>query len=150
MNRLTKLFVGIAFAGAGLMSGQDQCGKYSTLGQIDCGGGQATCNNSDSGVVGAVRCTCTATCLSAQSVSLSVSATRGVVWGVGSACLFSLSGNATGGTTNGPGSVWTTSVFATVTLTGIYLSNPFNRSSTQQSDCFQGSVQNDPVIAAVC
>lgn len=120
IGRIVVAF-GLSLAGAGTVAAQTQCGTYSTLQNIDCGGGQSTCTDSLTATSGSVRCSCFANCALAQSIVSSVAATSGVSWGVGSACLTALTGNASGGTTNGPGSVWTTSVFATSTLTGLYV-----------------------------
>lgn len=58
----------IALAATKVATAQGQCSANSVLSNIDCGGGQATCTQSSTAQSGAVRCTCTAQCLSAQSI----------------------------------------------------------------------------------
>jgi hypothetical protein len=126
-----------------------QC-KSSVLANINCGGYQATCFQSKSGATGAVRCTCTATCSSPESITASVAATRAVQWGQNSPCSSSLYGQATGdttGTINNP--TVASSVYVQVSLSGNYAGGPY-QSSTQQVDCFLGTVTDSPVITGLC
>src|ERR1041385_198678 len=73
----------------------------SVLGNINCGGNQATCFQQSTGTSGAVRCTCSADCLSNSCITPSVASTRAVQWGMAPLrpCLINVTGTATGGTT---------------------------------------------------
>ena len=154
MKGLGQLTIGLAFLGiTGLNSqAQTQC-KTSVLGNINCGGGQATCFQSKIGTGGAVRCTCSATCLSPSSITPSVSATRAVQWGNyipgGQACATNLYGKAQGGTESNTNSTTATAVFAFTSLQGQFINGPY-ASSTQSMDCFQGLVADDDVIVGLC
>lgn len=121
----------------------------SVLGNIDCGGSQATCLQQTTGPSGAVRCTCTANCLSNSCITSSVSSTRALQWGMPplSPCIFSATGTARGGTTvtNNPSTQ--TAVFTSTTITGLVMGNT---SSKQVVDCFLGTVEDDPLIGALC
>jgi hypothetical protein len=126
---------------------QDQCAT-SVLGGINCGGAQATCFQQVTATSGAVRCTCTANCLSPQSSTMTVAATRSLEWGFNNGpCHSQLTGTATGGTTPTTTST-STAVFARVTVSGIQLST--SNSSRQVVDCFNGTVQNEPTIFGLC
>jgi hypothetical protein len=131
---------------------QTQC-KNSVLGNINCGGGQATCFQAKIGTGGAVRCTCTATCLSPSSILPSVSATRAVSWGDyipgGKACATALYGKAQGGTESNTNSTTATAVFAFTSLEGQFINGPY-ASSIQSMDCFLGLVDNTPPIVGLC
>ena len=111
----------------------------SVLGNINCGGNQATCLQQSTGTSGAVRCTCSADCLSSSCITPSVASTRAVQWGV--------TGTATGGTTVTTNPSTQTAVFTSTTITGLVVGNT---SSKQIVDCFNGTVEDDPLIGAIC
>jgi hypothetical protein len=115
----------------------------SVLGNINCGGNQATCFQQSSGEAGAVRCTCTADCQGRGCITPSVGATRAVQW---SGCLFSLQGTARGGTTVGLGAL-ESAVFASTEVSGFAIGI---RSSRQVVDCFYGTIVDETPIAAFC
>lgn len=125
----------------------------SVLSNIDCGGGQATCTQLSSGVSGAVRCTCTAQCLSPSSITTGVAATRQLQWGTyvpgSGACSVTVTGNAYGRTEAPPNSGTVSAVNAQVTVSGqgIVVNST---SSVQTVDCFQGTVENDANISGAC
>lgn len=121
----------------------------SVLGNINCGGNQATCFQQSTGTSGAVRCTCSADCLSNQCITSSVAATRAVQWGQPPLlpCIFSVTGTATGGTTATNNPSTQTAVFAQTTVTGLVMGNT---TSKQVVDCFAGTIQDDPLIGALC
>ncbi len=125
----------------------------SVLGSINCGGNQATCNQSSlNKYSGAVRCTCSAACLAPSCTYPDVASTRGVSWGNyvagGAACLFELSGTATGGTQSTANPSTATAVYTQVTLSGLYLA--VARTSKQVVDCFEDTIQNDNLILGFC
>lgn len=121
----------------------------SVLGNIDCGGSQATCFQQTTGTSGAVRCTCSANCLSQSCITPSVSSTRAVQWGMPPLrpCIINATGTAQGGTTvtNNPSTQ--TAVFTSTTITGLVIGVT---SSKQVVDCFLGTVEDDPLIGALC
>ena len=121
----------------------------SVLGNIDCGGGNVTCLQQKTGTSGAVRCTCTATCLSSLCIIPSVASTRAVQWGIAPLrpCIASVTGTATGGptVTNNPSTQ--TAVFTSTIITGLVIGNT---SSKQVVDCFRGTIEDDPLIGAIC
>lgn len=151
MKSLMNLVMGLAAMGVVSTSAyaQTQCAtQYSVLSNINCGGGQSTCYQSKTAYSGGVRCTCTATCLSTYSISGTVGATKAVQWGVAAACLGYLVGTATGGTMAGNTGSITSSVFASVSISGGAVLS--NSSSTQQVDCFGGTIRNDDDIVGLC
>jgi len=75
---LTALFIFLPLLTAGRSLGQ-QCGT-STLGNINCGSGRATCFTQQEGYRGVVSCHCSATCLSPNAIQTTVNATRGFRW----------------------------------------------------------------------
>lgn len=121
----------------------------SVLGNINCGENQATCLQQSTGTSGAVRCTCTADCLSNSCITPSVASTRAVQWGMAPLrpCLINVTGTATGGTTVTTNPSTQTAVFTSTTITGLVLGNT---SSKQIVDCFNGTVEDDPLIGAIC
>ena len=123
--------------------------QNSVLGNINCGGNQATCFQQSSGSSGAVRCTCSADCLSNSCTTSSVASTRAVQWGLPplQPCLFSVTGTATGGTTATSSPSTQTSVFTSTTITGVVIGTS---SSKQVVDCFAGTIQDDPLIGGIC
>lgn len=126
--------------------------KNSALGSINCGGNQATCHQGPKTALGgAVRCTCSATCLSPQAITASVAATRGVQWGsyIGPPCNSPLLGYAEGGTTTNNNPSTATAVYAFVQLEGNYVGGPYSLSQ-QTVDCFDGTVDDDPPINGLC
>lgn len=152
MKIIVSAFV-IALAAAEVATAQGQCSAYSVLGNIDCGGGQATCTQSSTAQSGAVRCTCTAQCLSAQSITKTVGATRQVAWGTyksgSGACAFPVTGEAYGRSEQPPNSGTYSAVNAEVTVSGQGIA--VNRTSSVQTvDCFQGTIENDANISGVC
>lgn len=121
----------------------------SVLGNINCGNGIATCLQQSTGTTGAVRCSCSATCLSSACITSSVASTRAVQWGVAPTmpCIFAITGTARGGTTATSNPSTQTAVFTSVTVTGAVIGTT---SSKQVVDCFNGTIQDDPLIAAIC
>jgi hypothetical protein len=126
-----------------------ECRAQSVLGNIDCGGFQSTCLQQSSGTSGAVRCTCTASCLSTSCITTSVASTRAVQWGMAPLrpCLIPVTGTARGGTTVTSNPSTQTAVFTSTTITGLVMGNT---SSKQIVDCFLGTVEDDPLIGALC
>jgi hypothetical protein len=145
-----RSFIKLMLLGCFLSSISAICSaQTSVLGNIDCGGGQATCFQQKSGVSGAVRCTCSATCLSSACVTKTVASTRAFQWGMPPVqpCIFSVTGTATGGTTATSNPSTQTAVFTTNSITGLVIGTT---SSKQVVDCFAGTIQDDPLIGAIC
>jgi hypothetical protein len=145
-HNFVYLTIGILIAFT-VMKGHAQ--SNSVLGNIDCGGGNVTCLQQKTGTTGAVRCTCTATCLSDLCITPSVGSTRAFQWGMPPLrpCIFSVTGTATGGPTVTSNPSTQTAVFTNTTVTGLVLGNT---SSKQIVDCFQGTLEDDPLIGAIC
>jgi hypothetical protein len=145
MKCFAKITVALAMLVLSVVHARGQC---SLLGNINCGGGQATCYQLKTAVSGGVRCTCTATCLSPASSYPSVAATRSFQWGFPNNCNFNITGTATGGTAAVAGKSVFSSVFAEVTAAGPSIA--LNTYSRQQVDCFQGDFWDDPPILGLC
>jgi len=125
--------------------------QTSVLGDINCGGGQATCNSVSTKSSGALSCTCTATCLSCASAVPNVAASRAIKWGInwnGFACTFPISVSISGGTDSWASPTYS-SVYVENTVTGVYVPDG-NQTSTQQDDCFDELVIDDPPIKGLC
>jgi len=125
--------------------------QTSVLGNINCGGGKATCNYVSTQSSGSLRCTCTATCLPCNSFVPDVAASRTIEWGVpvnGFACTLPISVSIVGGTDTWGSSAYS-SVYVQNTVEGVYVPDG-SQTSIQQDDCFDGLVVNDPPIAGIC
>jgi hypothetical protein len=134
MTLRSLIVLGLMAAGVTVPLLGQQC--KSVLANIDCGGNQATCFQEKIGLTGAVRCSCTASCLPAHTPILG--ATRQVQWGQTYPCRNALTGIAQGGTTVYGNTSIQSSIFAVTYLMGSYAGAP--RKSKQQTDCFDGLV----------
>ena len=136
--------VGLLFFGLG-----SPAQVNSVLGNIDCGGHQATCFQQSTGHSGAVRCTCSASCLASSCITSSVASSRAVQWGMPPVlpCVSTPTGTATGGTTATNNASTQTAVFTSTTIVGLVVGTT---SSKQVVDCFAGTIQDDPLIGAIC
>ena len=125
--------------------------QYSVLGYINCGRNTATCFQQSSNSSGALRCTCSALCLTSSCVTADVIASRSVQWGTyvspNNPCLLPGTVTAQGGTMPGKSST-ISSVYAKTTVTGLWIVN--SSQSTMQMDCFDGLLKNDPVLVGIC
>jgi hypothetical protein len=149
MKNLQNTILTILIALA-LFSAASAYGQTSVLDNINCGGGQATCSYYSTNSSGALRCTCTATCLCGGQSSLAAS--RSIQWGTyvnGFACTLPISVSISGGSERGPGTTTYSSVYVQNVVTGVYVPDG-SETSTQQDDCFDGLVVNDPPIEGLC
>jgi len=149
--KILKNTILLMLAALGLFSAASARAQTSVLGNIDCGGGQATCSYYSTKSSGALRCTCTATCLCGGGQS-SVAASRSIQWGTyvnGFACTLPISVSIVGGSERGPGSTTYSSVYVQNTVTGVYVPDG-SETSIQQDDCFNGLVVNNPPIGGLC
>jgi hypothetical protein len=145
---LAALFIILSLLSTGrsLLVGQ-QC-SVSVLGNLDCGFGRATCFSQQSGPRGVVSCTCTANCLSPNSIQGTVRAMRGFSWGQNSPCAGGLTGKA-----------WAESAgweYVTI-VTGVHAQDQVSGGGvigilggSHQEDCFYGIVEDDPEIKGLC
>ncbi len=129
-----------------------QSKPYSYLGNINCGGGQATCYKSLGGRSGQVGCTCRATCLPDRCPQKTVYASKIEVWGAsvpGSlACTIPLSVTATGGTMVPPNPTYfaVSAVWAQINVVELGINVGTSR---EIDDCYQGIVEDDPDFYSV-
>ena len=125
--------------------------QTSVLGDINCGGGNHTCNYVSTKSSGALSWTCTATCLSCASAVPNVAASRAIKWGInwnGFACTLPISVSISGGTDSW-GSPTYSSVYVQNSVTTLLLPGG-EQTSTQQDDCFDELVIDDPPIGGLC
>jgi hypothetical protein len=146
MKKLARVGLIVA-AFSGLNASAQMC---SVLPNINCGSGTPSCFQQKETVSGAVRCICTATCLSPYSITNTVAATSAVQWGQkpGKVCASPLTGAATGGGAVGNHASIVSGVFAETTLQGALIANTME--SLQHVDCFASTMANDPPIIGVC
>jgi hypothetical protein len=125
--------------------------QTSVLGDVNCGGGKATCTYVSTKPSGALSCTCAANCLACSSSVPSVAASRSIEWGTyvnGFACTLPISVSVVGGSDSW-GSPTYSSVYVENTVTGVYVPDG-SLTSNQQDDCFDGLVIDDPPIGGLC
>ena len=149
MNNLTCMTLVVLAALASLYP--SKAPAQSVLDNINCGGGRATCNYVSTKSSGYLSCTCTATCLSCASAVPDVAATRSFEWGTyvnDFPCTLPISVSIVGGTdswkTTTQSSVYVQNAVTTLLLPG------GEQTSTQQDDCFDELVIDDPPIKGLC
>jgi hypothetical protein len=145
MNNYIRVLLGfVLFAAGSLVARAQATGTTTCSNGINTAG--TTCAQTSIGHSGAVRCTCSAACLSPCAKYSQVYATSAFQWGTyvppNKECLTEINGRATGGSTGG-------GVYAqTEIISGWYIANL--SVSRMEWDCKLGLVSNQPPITGYC